>query len=171
MVRKPNQSALRMAGTALALVLFLIGAMPALASDYAALNGVKGLDSVFNFSLGSPQMAAVVLPAIKGVYEDPSVRALPSPPSTVIVFHGGAVKLISTDRKGFEKGDQEALDKVAELIRQLKKDGVKMEVCMYAVKVLGVDPTTIMPEVDKVGNGFISVLGYQAQGYSVVTVP
>jgi intracellular sulfur oxidation DsrE/DsrF family protein len=52
----------------------------------------------------------------------------------------------------------------------MKKAGVKLEVCLYAVKALNVDPDTIMPEVDKVGNGFISVVGYQAQGYSVVTI-
>ena len=45
-----------------------------------------------------------------------------------------------------------------------------MDVCMYAVKVVGVDPNSILPEIDKVGHGFISVLDYQAQGYSVVTV-
>jgi hypothetical protein len=39
------------------------------------------------------------------------------------------------------------------------------------VKVLDIDPATLMPEIDQVGNGFISVLGYQAQGYSLVTVP
>ena len=39
-----------------------------------------------------------------------------------------------------------------------------------AVKVMGVDPETILPEVDRVGNGFISIVGYQAQGYSVVTI-
>ena len=29
----------------------------------------------------------------------------------------------------------------------------------------------ILPEVDRVGNGFVSVAGYQAQGYSVVKIP
>ena len=53
----------------------------------------------------------------------------------------------------------------------MKKEGVKLEVCIYAVKVLGLDPATIMPEIDQVGNGFISVAGYQAQGYTVVTIP
>jgi intracellular sulfur oxidation DsrE/DsrF family protein len=53
----------------------------------------------------------------------------------------------------------------------LKKDGVKLEICLYAAKVMGVDPETIMPEIDRVGNGFISVIGYQAQGYSVVRIP
>lgn len=148
----------------------LSGAAPALAGEYP-LTGVKGLDSVFDYGQGSPAITTVVFPAIKEVYEDKSVRALPAPPRTVIVFHGPAVKLISTDRKGFDKADLPALDKVAAMIRQFKKDGVKMEVCMYAVKVMGVDPATLMPEIDQVGNGFISVLGYQAQGYSVVSVP
>jgi hypothetical protein len=40
---------------------------------------------------------------------------------------------------------------------------------MYAVKALG--PATLMPEIEQAGNGFISVAGYQAQGYSVVSVP
>lgn len=147
------------------------GTAPALAGEYAALTGVKGLDSVFDYSQGSPTLATIFFPAIKWVYEDNSVRALPAPPRTVIAFHGAAVKLLSTERNGFDKADQAALDKVAEMIRQFKKDGVKMEVCMYAVKVMGVDPATLMPEIDQVGNGFISVLGYQAQGYSLVTIP
>jgi hypothetical protein len=42
-------------------------------------------------------------------------------------------------------------------------------VCRYALKVLGIDPAAILPEVDQVGNGFISVVGYHAQGYSAVT--
>jgi intracellular sulfur oxidation DsrE/DsrF family protein len=161
----------RFAGMAFCLMLLAFAAVPAMASEYAALEGVKGLDSVFDFTLASPSMATIVLPAIKGVHEDKNVRALAAPPRTVIVFHGGATKLISTDRTGFDKADYEALDKVAELIRQYRKDGIKMEVCMYAVKVLDIDPATLMPEIDQVGNGFISVLGYQAQGYSLVTVP
>jgi len=35
---------------------------------------------------------------------------------------------------------------------------------MYPVKVPGIDPATLMPEIDQVGNGFISVPGYQAEG-------
>ncbi len=155
----------------LTIILALLTAAPALAGEYTALTGVKGLDAVFDYSQGSATMTTVVFPAIKDVYEDQSVRALPAPPRTVIVFHGPAVKLISTDRKGVDKADLAAYDKVAAMIRQFKKDGVKMEVCMYAVKAMGVNPATLMPEIDQVGNGFISVLGYQAQGYSLVTVP
>lgn len=153
------------------LAVLLLAALPATAEEYAALAGVKGLDSVFDFSLGSPKVAAVVFPAILDVHQNPAVRALPAAPRTVIVFHGKSVRLITTDRKGVDKEDLEDYDKVADFIRKAKKAGIKMEVCMYAVKVFGIEPTTLMPEIDRVGNGFISVLGYQAQGYGVEVIP
>lgn len=157
---------------ALTIILVLLAAaVPAGAGEYAALAGVKGLNSVFDVSFGAPAKALVIFPAIKGVYDDPSVRALPRPPRTVIVFHGTAVKFLSTERKGLDKAEQAALDQVVVMLRQFKKDGVKLEVCLYAVKVMGIDPATLLPEIDQVGNGFISVLGYQAQGYALVTIP
>ena len=148
----------------------LIAASPAASSEYAALKGVKQVKAVFDVSLGSPEMANIVFWAVKNVYEDKNVRELSKPPQVAVVFHGPAVKLISTNHKDFKDSDKKALDEFAKMIHQMKKDGVKLEVCSYALKVLDVDPATILPEVDKVGNGFISVVGYQAQGYSVVTI-
>ena len=144
---------------------------PAVSDEYRnALNGVKSIKVVFDVSLGSPKVANIVFWAVQNVYTDKSVRSLKEPPQVAVVFHGPAVKLISTDHKGFKDAEKEELNKFADMIRQMKKDGVKLEVCQYAVKVLGVNPETILSEVDQVGNGFISVVGYQAQGYSVVTI-
>lgn len=54
--------------------------------------------------------------------------------------------MISTDHKGVAREDLEENYKVANFIRQAKKAWVKMEVCMYAVKVFGVDPAILMPD-------------------------
>jgi intracellular sulfur oxidation DsrE/DsrF family protein len=145
-------------------------ATPAISGDYAALNGVKRVKAVFDVSQGSPQTANIVFWAVNNVNDDASVRSLSEPPQVAVVFHGPAVKMISTDRKGFKASDNESLDEFANMIRQMKKEGVRFEVCDYALKVLGVDPNSVLPEVDHVGNGFISIAGYQAQGYSVVTI-
>ncbi len=150
--------------------MLLIFASPAQSQEYEALQGVKGLNTVFDYGHASPEAALVIFPAIQGVYQSKSVTSLPNPPKAVIVFHDAAVKFLSTDRKG-SKEENDTLDKIAETIRQLDKDGVKMEVCMYAVKVFGVDPDTIMPEIEKVENGWIAVSGYQAKGYSLIAVP
>ncbi|MCK4837216.1 MAG: DsrE family protein [Desulfobulbaceae bacterium] len=147
-------------------------ASPAVAAGYDnALKDVKGIKALFNVSLSSAVFSNIVFWAVQNVYEDQAVKSLPEKPQIAIVFHGPAVKLLSSDREGFKMKDYAEIDKFQATLKQMKNDGVKLEVCLYAAKVIGVDPATIMPEIDQVGNGFISVAGYQAQGYSMVTIP
>mgnify|MGYP001824530348 FL=1 len=146
-------------------------ATPVVAGDYAALKGVNGVNTVFDVSQASPKVSNIVFWAIRDLYQNDSVSTLPNKPNTVVVFHGPAVKLISTERKWFKSEEVAEVDKFADTIRQMKKDGVTFEICDYAAKVMEVDPTTIMPEVDHVANGFVSIAGYQAQGYSVIRIP
>ena len=54
------------------------------------------------------------------------------------------------------------------MISAAAKDGIRLEVCMYAVKFFGVNPESISKEIHRVGNGWISSLGYQQKGYSLV---
>jgi intracellular sulfur oxidation DsrE/DsrF family protein len=174
LVMKRNEWRLLLSmGAILSLVLFLaLSAGMATAGEYAdALKDVKGVRAVFDVSLGSAMAANVIFGAVRNSYQDKTVQALPEKPKVAVVFHGPAVKIISTDRAGYAEDAGEEVDKFHGLIRQLKKDGVKLEVCLYAARALGVDPATILPEIDRVGNGFISVIGYQAQGYSVVRIP
>ncbi len=167
---KKNTPKLFCSITLITLFIVALVAAPAAAGEYAALDGVKQVKAVFDVTLESPQSANVVFGAVQNVYQDDSVRSLSDPPLVAVVFHGPAVKLISTNREGFDESDNRALDEFADMIRKMKADGVTIEVCEYALKVLGVDPQTMLQEVDRVGNGFISVVGYQSQGYSVVTI-
>jgi intracellular sulfur oxidation DsrE/DsrF family protein len=144
----------------------------AVAGEYDnALKDVKGVKVVFNVSPGKPAFANTVFWPVRNVYQDEAVSTLPEKPQVAIVFHGPVVKLLSSDRSGFDNKDYAEIDKFQATLKQMKEEGVKLEVCLYAAKVLGVDPATLMPEIDQVGNGFISVAGYQAQGYTVVTIP
>ena len=153
-------------------VFLVLQVFPAAAGGYDnALKDVKGVKVVFDVSAGNPAFANVVFWAVRNVYQDEAVSTLPEKPQVAIVFHGPVVKLLSSDRSGFDAKDYGEIDKFQDTLRQMKKEGVKLEVCLYAAKVLGVDPATIMTEIDQVGNGFISLAGYQAQGYTVVTIP
>ena len=153
-----------------ALFILVMIAIPALSDEYVALKGVNGVKTVFDVTQGSPQVANVVFWAIRNVHDDTSTRSLSEPPQVAVVFHGPAVKMISTERYGFKDSDKEALDQFAKTIREMKNSGVRFEVCDYALKVMKVDPATVLPEIDHVGNGFISIAGYQAQGYSTITI-
>jgi hypothetical protein len=54
-----------------------------------------------------------------------------------------AVKLISSDNKGFNDADKAAANEFKKMVHQMKKDGVTLEICLYAEKVLDVDPVSI----------------------------
>jgi intracellular sulfur oxidation DsrE/DsrF family protein len=86
------------------------------------------------------------------------------------VFIGPSVKLISKNREGLSPEDQNALDEIADKISAMSKDGIKFEICLVAAKAFNVDPSSVLPEIKRVGNGFISLIGYQAQGFSLVPV-
>ena len=136
-----------------------------------ALKGVNSYDAVFEVSLGNPRIANLVFWAVKNSYEAEEVKGLSGDPNIVIVFHGQVVKLLSSDRSPFNSAEWAEVETFQATLRQMKKDGVNLEVCLYAAKVLGVDKDSIMAEIDRVDNGFVSVVGYQMQDYAVVRIP
>ncbi|MES9859415.1 MAG: DsrE family protein [Candidatus Thiodiazotropha sp. 4PDIVS1] len=54
--------------------------------------------------------------------------------------------------------------------KTLKERGVRMEVCAIANHVFKVDNATILPEMEVVGDGFISLIGWQTQGHKLVPI-
>ena len=167
--RKMNHSIIRLFFAAI--FVFLI-ASPVLAEGYGnALKGVKSYDAVFEVTQGSPQMANIIFWAVKNSYEATEIKSLAKTANIVVVFHGSAVKLLSSDSSLFSGAEWAEVEKFQRTLQQMKNDGVKLEICLYAAKVMGVDKATIIPEIDQVGNGFVSVIGYQMQGYAVVRIP
>jgi intracellular sulfur oxidation DsrE/DsrF family protein len=168
-----NKRATRLAtGLFFSLTLVTLLSTSALAGGYDnALKGVNNYNAVFEVSQGDPKVNNIVFWAVKNAYEADEVNKLSGAHNITIVFHGPVVKLLSSDRSPFNDSDWAEVEKFQATLRQMKKDGVKLEVCLYAVKVMGVDKATIMPEIAQVDNGFVSVIGYQMQGYGVVRIP
>jgi intracellular sulfur oxidation DsrE/DsrF family protein len=78
------------------------------------------------------------------------------------------VKFISTSREGIAPEDHKTLDAIAGTISKMAKDGIKLEICLVAARIFKVDPATILPEIKQEENGWISLIGYQAKGYSLI---
>jgi hypothetical protein len=43
-----------------------------------------------------------------------------------------------------------------------------MEICLFAVRLSGIEPESILPEIEQIGNGWLSLIGYQAKQYSLL---
>jgi intracellular sulfur oxidation DsrE/DsrF family protein len=153
-----------------AICLLVVTEGNSLGEEYNTLKGLKSFKAVFDFERGKPQNALLQLQVIGQTFKDKNVQRSGKKPSMAVIFMGPAVKLISKNRSGFTEEEQKILEEFADTLSNLAREGVKFEACLIAMKILGVDPSTILPEIRQVGNGWISLIGHQAQGYALVPV-
>ena len=136
-------------------------------SDAAALQGVKDGKGVFLIDFSDAKKTALYLEIIKGTHAGLTRQGVK--PSFVIVYIGPTVRFLTTAPDGeleLEQGD--ALKAIADRVKELDQLGVRQEICAIATKVFKVPNETVLPGLTLVGDGFISLIGWQAQGYKLI---
>lgn len=147
--------------------LFAVQAAAAPINDTAALHGVKEGKGVFLIDFSDPKKTAFYLEIIKGTHAGLTRQGVK--PRFVIVYIGPTVRFLSTqpdDDLAFEQGD--ALKAIADRVKELDQLGVRQEICAVATRVFKVSNETVLPGLTLVGDGFISLIGWQTQGYKLV---
>jgi len=135
--------------------------------EYEALKGVKSVKAFFDVRTADPKGTAMVLNLVHQTFKDGGLTGVSAKPAFVVGFMGSSVTVISKTRKAESPEEARFLDEIAVTVSEMSADGIELEVCVFALKVLGVDPSSILPEIKQVGNGWISLIGYQARGYSL----
>ena len=160
--------------TLLAGLLLLLAGHPVLAdnpaiSDQAALADLKVGKGVFLVDIGDPKKLNFYLEVIQGTYKGMKKQGVD--PDFILVFIGPSVKYLSTSPSAqTEQAAGGVLLDIESNVEALAALGVKQEICAVATRVLGVDNKTVFPGLSVVGDGFISLIGYQSQGYHLVPV-
>ena len=154
-------------------VLFLVStvlqAEPPAINDRAALGDLKVGKGVFLVDIGDAKKLNFYLDVIQGTYK--GMKEQKVEPDFIVVFIGPSVKYLSTSPSS--ETEQEAggvLMDIESNLEALAALGVKQEVCAVATRVFGIKNDTVPPDLTLVGDGFISLIGYQAQGYHLVPV-
>ncbi|MEG9329166.1 DsrE family protein [Salinimicrobium catena] len=155
----------------LIVVLFFLGFMPQekiqaqTEGIYEAMEGVSSVNTVFDFRISDADVALSHLNLIHGMLEDPNMIIKGEQPEIIIVLVGPSVNLVSTEKM---KDNPEAKDKIAKKISDMIADGIRFEICMTAAHAFGVPADSVLPEIVQVKNGWISLVGYQQNGYSMI---
>ena len=149
-------------------VVFCSASPNVFAQDYEALKGLKSANAIVDFRMGKPDAVVPTMKLVHQTYKD--LAAMQLNPDFVVVFIGPSVKLITKNREGFQPEDRKNLDELAKTITAMSRDGIRFEICLAAAHAFKVDPAAVLPEIRRVGNGWISEIGYQARGYSLVPV-
>ncbi len=140
-------------------------------NDADALKDLKVGKVVWDIGMDNPTKLVLYLKVIQQTY-DGLVRQKVTP-DMIFAFRGGAVKLITTQHDHEHVALEQHNEKVeiATLLTELqKKEGVKMEVCGVAMALFDIQNDDILPGIKPVGNTFISLIGYHAQGYAAIPI-
>ena len=135
--------------------------------DEDALKGISEGKVIWDVTISKPSRLLFVMKVIDTTYDDLIKQDVQ--PDMVFTFHGRVLKLLTTDPIELDIDEEVAHEELLELIQKLsERPGVKMESCSVAAQFLGIDNSSIIPEVKPVGNTFVSLIGYQQQGYALI---
>lgn len=155
----------------LAALVLLAFSPPSLAAapidDSHALKGVKQGKGIFLIDFADPRKTAFYLDIIKGTHAGMQRQGVK--PDFVIVYIGPTVRFLTTaPDTELALEHEESLKAIAQHVKELNRLGVRHEVCAVATQVFKVDNATILPGMRVVGDGFISLIGWQTRGYKLV---
>ena len=130
---------------------------------------LKTSKTVFDFRSSQVETLPLYLEFIHATFKQIQALDTAQPNDFVVIFMGAAVRLLSTEQ--FEQSSKpKLLEKLETIIEAMTADGIKLEICQLAARAFGVDLNTIVPGLLPVANGWISLIHYQARGYSLIPV-
>jgi intracellular sulfur oxidation DsrE/DsrF family protein len=158
--------------TGLAIAVFALAITPSYPespNDQAALSGLSEVNVAFDISNGDGKALLKQLEVIEETRQSLIKQGVT--PHFVIAFRGPATKLVQKDQSQIKPEDHEYAAKIAEKVNALHSaDGVtSVEQCSVAVRLAGTKPEDVVPGIKLVGNGWISLMAYQAKGYAYIS--
>ena len=156
-------------GALLAVMTFILMSTGSIAADdTAALSGLKEVKVGFDLKEGDGRLLLNRLEIIDETRQSLIQQGVK--PRFIITFRGTATKLVQTDSALIKLEDREMATKIAAKIKQMSaSSGIEgFEQCAVAARELGTNVEMVLPEIRVVGNGFISLMAYQAKGYAYI---
>lgn len=137
-------------------------------NDKAALEGLKEAKIAFDLTTGSGKALLTQLQVIEETRQSLIDQGVT--PRIVLAFRSGATFLVQSDMEKIKPEHREYAPKIAAMLREMSgAPGVEgMEQCSIATRLTKVENEDVIPEIKVVGNGWISLMGYQARGYSYI---
>jgi len=92
-------------------------------------------------------------------------------PHIVIAFRGPATRLVQTDTEKIKPEDRPVAAQIqAKLAEMSRAQGIdSVEQCSLAIRTQGTKAENVSAGIKVVGNGWISLMAYQAKGYSYIS--
>ncbi|MEC9491152.1 DsrE family protein [Flexistipes sp.] len=151
-------------------IIFLLAAFSAQAQESentpVSLKGVDTAEIVFDVNVGNPKLLSLRLKLIEKTLSDISSH---TKYRAVVAFRGAASDFMTKNDNHIEKDEKQIKKDIYLRLKTLKNDyNVTLEQCAVAIGLRGISPEEIYDIINVVENGYVSIIGYQNQGYAFV---
>lgn len=150
------------------LLFFSSAAYSGTANDADALKTYNQGKIVFDINLKDKKALGLYLSVIKQTHEDLKRQGIQ--PDIILAFRGLAVTLVQKSDADAPQEQKKLSNQIKSQIEQLQLMGTKMEVCSVATGLFQVPGDRVLEGMKIVGNTFVSLMGYQHQGYAVIPI-
>ncbi len=133
-----------------------------------ALKGVKEAKAYFDVTVGNPKILLIRLQLIEKTHNQ--LVAAGVRPDFIIGIRGKASSFFTKGPDYVLESDLPEKKQIAALVKRLKTLNIDMEQCLIAAGFEGIELADFLPQVELVANGYVSMIGYQSQGYGFVAM-
>ncbi|GAB6190858.1 hypothetical protein [Desulfocastanea catecholica] len=135
-------------------------------SNGKALQGVTKTKAYFDVTIGDPKELLIRLQLIEKTYQQ--LVAAGVSPAMVIGVRGKASGFFTKGNGYVLDSDLPEKEHIAAMVKKLTGMKVGIEQCRIAAGFEDIDPADFLPEMELVANGYVSMIGYHAQGYAFI---
>lgn len=132
--------------------------------DRDALSGLKSAKVIFDVRVDDLDKLIFNLKLVSETFKGMVAQGIK--PEMVVAFRGPGVKFLSEEYLEEEDSDDEVVD----LLDDLDRKAVRLEVCAIALRSFKVDRAELVSGVKVVANVFNSLIGYQNKGYALIVI-
>lgn len=135
--------------------------MPTDLTDTHAMAGAAQARVIWDINATDAEKLTRQMGIIARTYDD--LTAAGATPHMVFAFRGQAVTFIAAGHP--------QLDALGQQLQALQeRPNVRMEICGIAAANNGVDPAEVLDGIEPVNNTFVSLIGWQQQGYALIPI-
>lgn len=131
-----------------------------------ALKGVTETKAYFDVTIGEPKPLLIRLQLIEKTYQQLVTAGVT--PAFVVGIRGKASIFFTRGKDYVLDIDLPEKEQIAAIVRKLNALKIPIEQCRIAAGFEEIDAADFLPEVELVANGYLSMIGYQSQGYGFV---
>jgi hypothetical protein len=142
----------------------LAGACAEPTTAVKSLKGLKRVKIICDMNVGEPKLLLKRMELLDTTYRNLVTAGVKA--TVVVAFRGKASFYITTGDGYVPAEAKDAKREARQWIDRFRKNGFGVEQCAIAAEMLDIELKDFIPEVEIVQNGYVSIIGYQQQGYA-----